>query len=256
VSPVPGAVSDPSSLADRDVTFSGAGGDAVGGYLVEPRGSDPRPGLLVLHEAMGLNDHIRDVARRFANIGFSALAPDLYAREGSPGTDVGAFMKAMLAVPDERAVADLDGAAAFLRDLETANGKVGCIGFCSGGRQTLLFACSSSAPDVAVDCWGGFTLYASPDDVTTPTRPVPVADLIPGLACPLMIAVGAEDTNPSPADADLLRERLWTAGKDFRIEVFEEAGHAFFADYRPSYQEEAAKRLWHEVVPYLRDHLD
>jgi carboxymethylenebutenolidase len=256
VSSVPGAVSDRSSLVDREVTFSGAGGDSLAGYLVEPSGSETRPGLIVIHEAMGLNDHIRDVARRFANIGFSALAPDLYTREGAPGAGVAEFMKAMWAVPDERAVADLDGAAAYLRGLDAASGKLGCIGFCSGGRQTLLFACSSSAPDVAVDCWGGFTLYASQDDVTTPTRPVPVADLIPGLSCPLMLVVGAEDTNPSPADADLLRERLWTADKDFRVEIFENAGHAFFADYRPSYQEEAAQRLWHEVVPYLREHLN
>jgi carboxymethylenebutenolidase len=255
VSPVPGAVSDASSLVDRDVQFSGAGGDSLNAYLVEPAGSEARPGLIVIHEAMGLNDHIRDVARRFANVGFSVLAPDLYSREGPPGEEFEDIMRVMQAVPDERVVGDLDASASFLRGLATASGKLGCIGFCSGGRQTLLFACSSQALDVAIDCWGGYTLQASADDVTTPNRPVPVADLIPSLGCPLMIAIGAEDANPSPADADLLRERLWTADKDFRIEVFEDAGHAFFADYRPNYREEAAHRLWHEVVPFLRHHL-
>ncbi len=225
------------------------------GYLVEPAEAGTRPGLVVLHEAFGLNDHIRDVADRFANVGFAALAPDLYTREGAPGEDFPAIQRTMQAMPDSRLVADLEGAAAFLRALQSASGKVGCIGFCSGGRQTLLFTCSSQALDAAVDCWGGTTLRANADELTTANRPVPPADLIPQLACPLMIAIGADDKNPSPEDGEIFRERLAAAGKEFRVDVYEDAGHAFFADYRENYREQAAHRLWAEVVPFLRQHL-
>src|SRR5436853_707759 len=160
---VPGAVRDPSRLTTSEVTFAGAGGDQLNGYLAAPDGADMRPGIVVIHEAYGLNDHIRDVARRFAAQGYTVLAPDLYTREGPPGETFEEIMGKMQKMPDSRIVGDLDGAAAFLRVRPEASGKVGVIGFCSGGRQTLLFACSSESPDAAVDCWGGSVLRASKD---------------------------------------------------------------------------------------------
>jgi carboxymethylenebutenolidase len=108
-----------------------------------------------VHEAFGLNDHIRDIARRFAALGYTAVAPDLYSREGAPADgDMDAVLATMRAMLDERIVGDLVGAAALLREQPNAGVRVGCVGFCSGGRQTLLAACSSTAIDAAVDCWG------------------------------------------------------------------------------------------------------
>ena len=152
---VPGAVEDPSSLETAEVSFTGFDRDELNGYLAVPASDELRPGLIVIHEAFGLNDHICDVARRFAAQGYTVLAPDLYTREGAPGEDWEQIKAKMQKMPDKRIVGDLEGAAAFLRVRPEATGKVGCIGFCSGGRQTLLFACSSDAPDAAVDCWGG-----------------------------------------------------------------------------------------------------
>lgn len=252
----PGTVAEPERLQTRDVSFAGAGGDAIDGYQALPAAAGPHPGLLVLHEAFGLNDHIRDVARRFAAVGFAALAPDLYSREGAPGAQLEAVMRTMLAMPDERIVGDLDGAAAFLRSQPECSGRVGCIGFCSGGRQALLFACSSEAADAAVDCWGGSITRADANNETTPQRPVPVIDLLGQLSCPLMAVFGAEDANPSPQVAAALRERAAELAVEVEVEVYEDAGHAFFADYRPTYRPEAARRLWTAVVPFLHRHLD
>src|SRR6266403_1746846 len=87
--------------------------------------------------------------------------------------------------------------AAYLRGLSGATGKVGAIGFCSGGRHTLLFACSSNKVDAAVDCWGGFIQRATPDAETTPARPTPIFNLVDRLSCPLFAVFGEEDQNPS-----------------------------------------------------------
>ncbi len=239
-------------IEEVEVSFPGHNDVAIDGYLARPATNGPRPELIVIHEAFGLNDHIRDVARRFAAIGYLALAPDLYTREGMPADpQLEDIMRIMLAQPDERVVGDLEGAADFLAEQPQASGKVGCVGFCSGGRQTLLLACSSDRLDAAVDCWGAFVRSATRDAQTTPERPAPVIDLAENLSCPLMIAVGAEDQNPSPEDAEALTERLRAAGKEFELDVYEGAGHAFFADYRPNYVEEAAFRLWDRMTGFL-----
>src|SRR5258707_246986 len=116
--------------------------------------------------------------------------------------------------------------------------RVGCIGFGMGGRYTLLFACSSEQLNAAVDCWGGFIDKAAPDERSTPRRPVPPLELADGLRCPLLAAVGAEDQNPSPAIGAQLLERARTSGQEVKLDVYEGAGHAFFADYRPTYRPE------------------
>jgi len=257
VTAVPGQVADPSAVVGEDVELPGAEGDAVRGYLARPRGAGAAcAGIVVVHEAFGLNEHIRDVARRFANVGYHALAPDLYTREGAPPEgDREAVFTAIGALPDARAVADLQGAAAFLRELPGATGRIGSIGFCSGGRQTLLFACSDDAPNAAVDCWGGSILRAGPDAQTTPARPVPPIDLADRLACPVLLVAGAEDANPSPADVEAFARRARAAGHEATVQVYEGAGHAFFADYRPMYRPEAAARLWPELLAFLDAHL-
>ena len=252
---VPGEVLNPAALRATDVTFN-CDGAAIEGYLARPATTDLRSSILVIHEAFGPVEHIRDIARRFANIGFNALAPDLYSRIGAPDpSDMQSVRNKMFSLPDAQIVRDLEAAAAYLRALDGATAKVGCIGFCSGGRQTLLFACSSDKLDAAVDCWGGFITRASDDAKTTPERPRPVIDMVTGLRCPLFVVIGAEDQNPSPGEGAELRSRLEQAGKTAVVEVFENAGHAFLADYRPSYREGPALELWPQIVSFFETHL-
>ena len=254
---VPGAVTDPSLILAHELVFAGHGGDDVGGYLARPAEEGARAGMIVIHEAGGLGEHIRDVVDRFANIGYVALGVDLYSREGGPPPpgDMEALFARLFSMPDERVLGDLDGAAEILRAREDTTGRLGCIGFCMGGRYTLLFATARRELDAAVDCWGGFIDKATVEERSTPARPTPPLELAPQLCCPLYAAFGEEDHNPSPELAGPLMEAAAKSGQEVLAEVYEGAGHAFFADYRPTYRPEAAHRLWEHAVPFLDRHL-
>jgi carboxymethylenebutenolidase len=166
-----------------------------------------------------------------------------------------ALFARLFSMSDEIALGDLEGAADVLLARDDANGKVGCIGFCMGGRYTLLFAGASDRLSAAVDCWGGFVDKATPDEQTTPLRPTPPLELAAQLSCPLLAAVGAEDHNPSPEIAQELRERAAASGHEVKVDVYEGAGHAFFADHRPTYRPGPAAKLWGEILPFLERHL-
>jgi carboxymethylenebutenolidase len=254
---VPGAVSDPTRISGEELTFAGAGGTQVNGYLARPADASSHPGMVVIHEAGGLGEHIIDVCNRLANIGYVALGIDLYTREGGPPdtSDMPATMARLFAISDTTVLGDLQGAADHLRSLDGVTGRIGCIGFCMGGRYALLFACASDRLNAAVDCWGGFIDRATPDERSTPARPTPPLELAGRLSCPLLAAVGAEDHNPSPQLAEQLRERVRASGQEVKVDLYEGAGHAFFADYRPTYRPEAAAKLWREIVPFLHQHL-
>jgi carboxymethylenebutenolidase len=257
---VPGAVLDTSGLSAEDLTYPGHGGTAINAYLARPlaaSASDRRPAMIVIHEAGGLGDHIRDVVRRFADLGYVALGVDLYTREGGPPDtgDLQALFARLFSMPDEVVLGDLVGAADYLRAREDVDGRVGCIGFCMGGRYTLLFACATDKLDAAVDCWGGFVHAATPEERSTPQRPTPPLELGGRLNCPLYAAVGAEDHNPSPEIAERLRAAVADSPHETQVDVYEGAGHAFFADYRPTYRPEPAALLWARIVPFLKRHL-
>jgi carboxymethylenebutenolidase len=254
---VPGAVADTSGLLAEELTFPGADGFAVGGYLVRPDAPGPHPGMVVIHEAGGLNAHVRDVANRLAALGHIALGVDLYTREGSPPPtgDLPAMMARLFSMSDATVLGDLEGAADLLRARDDCSGRIGCIGFCMGGRYTLLFACASDRLDAAIDCWGGFIDRATPEERSTPERPRPPLELAEQLHCPLLAAVGAEDSNPSPEIGAELRQRAAASEREVEVDVYDGAGHAFFADYRPTYRPGPAAELWQRIVPFLGRHL-
>jgi len=253
---VPGLVTDPSRIKGGIVHIP-SGGTKIPGYLAQPNTPGTYPGIVVIHEAFGLADHICDLARRFANIGYNALAPDLYWRDGAPKDpgDMSSVMPVMFGLKDSQAVGDLEAAADYLSGLAGATGKIGAIGFCSGGRQTLLFACSSGKVDAAIDCWGGFINRANPDNETTPSRPKPILDMVPQMHCPVFGVFGEEDQNPPVALEAELKKRAQAAGKDVTTKIYKGAGHAFLADYRPSYREAPAHELWSDVTAYFGKHL-
>jgi carboxymethylenebutenolidase len=260
---VPGAVGDPTRIVGDELTYPGAAGTEINAYLARPADASSHAGIIVIHEAGGLGDHIRDICNRMANIGYVALGVDLFTREGGPPdtSDTQAMMQRLFSMSDELALGDLEGAADYLRGLDGVTGRIGCVGFCMGGRYTLLFACASDKLTAAVDCWGGFIDSATFDERSTERRPTPPLELVEEhLQCPLLAAVGAEDHNPSPELADELRERALRSpagrsGQEIKVDVYDGAGHAFFADYRPSYRREPAAKLWREIVPFLQRHL-
>jgi carboxymethylenebutenolidase len=253
---VPGAVTDPSRIKGGVIALPSGGGQ-IAAYLATPNQPGNYPGIVVIQEAFGLVDHICDVARRFANIGYNACAPALYWRRGGPKNpdSMDDVRPVMFGLPDSEAVQDLEAAADYLNGMAGATGKVGAIGFCSGGRHTLLFACSSNKVNAAIDCWGGFIQRATPDAETTAARPKAPLDMVGQLHCPLFGVFGEEDQNPPVALEAELKKRTQAAGKDVTTKIYKNAGHAFLADYRPSYREAAAQELWGDAQSFFGKHL-
>src|SRR2546423_2427904 len=184
---VPGVVTDPSRIKGGVVSLT-SGGAQIPAYMARPHQPGNYPGIVVIQEAFGLVDHICDLARRFANIGYNACAPALYWRRGAPKDPdiMEQVFPVMFGLPDNEALQDLNAAADHLRGMPGATGKVGAIGFCSGGRHTLLFACSSGKVDAAVDFLGGFIHRADPDQESNVAPTKPPLDMFGLLHCPLL----------------------------------------------------------------------
>src|ERR1700677_3523695 len=152
------------AMRAETVEIPGHGGAAVEAYLAQPLDGPPTGGVVVIHHMPGYDDATKEITRKFAAHGYLAICPNLYTREapGASPDDAAAAARAQGGVPDERLVGDVGGAAAHLRALPTSNGKVATIGYCSGGRQSFLAACSLEL-DAAVDCYGGFAGAPPPD---------------------------------------------------------------------------------------------
>src|SRR6202046_1614921 len=132
------------SLRSETIRITGADGEEIEAYLARPDGDGPRGGVVVIHHMPGYDRGSKEIVRRFAELGYDAIMPNLYWREapGASPDDAAATARANGGVPDERLVGDVAGGAEYLKGLPTANGKVGTIGYCSGGRQSFLAAVS------------------------------------------------------------------------------------------------------------------
>lgn len=248
----PGAVADLSHIETRASTVAVPDGE-LPVFVATPKTGPVAQGVLVIHDGAGLTSHAEDICTRFANVGYAALAPDLYWRVGAPEDASPPAMRAQMFQLDDRdVVADLAACCDHMRQ-ELGSQAVATIGFCMGGRFAVLLACQGGL-DLAISCWGGFVTTADGEHESTPLRPVRPIDAITGLDCPLLIAIGEEDTNPSPADGEALRA---AAPSDVPVElaVYPDAGHAFFADYRSNYRPKPARQLWEDVLGFLDRHL-
>ncbi len=229
--------------------FPGDKGDIIGGYIARPLGSGIYPGVIVIHEVFGLVRHTKELVRKFAADGYIAIAPDLYYREG-PGDPeiISTAVRQKGGIPDSRVISDLEGCVTALRSIATCNGKIGCIGHCSGGRQTLLFACNTKNLAAAVNCYGGRVVT----DELTPNQPKPVIDMVSKLSCPLLGLFGQSDANPSPEHVARLEQELKKHQKKYESKSYPpDTGHGFFADYRPSYRQESAVDGWQRIFDFF-----
>jgi len=233
---------DPA-LTSSDAKFAADDGAAISGYLTRPKGDGRHPAVVVIHGWDGINDHIRDVARRIAKAGYVALAPDLLSRQGGtssfPSTE--AAIQAGRKLDDEMITKDLTGAVNFLKaqNFVRAN-KIGVIGFCWGGGKTLLFTTRSKDLAAAVIYYGDNPRNL--DDVKNITAPV------------LGQYGGADDRITSGVPN--LEEAMKKYGKSFEYKVYSGAPHAFNTDTSPrSYREEAAKEAWGRTLDFFKKHL-
>ncbi len=242
------------ALSATTVRIRGADGDDIEAYLARPEGDERRGGVVVVHHMPGWDRATKEMARRFAELGYDAVCPNLYWREAPNAApdDAAATARARGGVPDSRLVGDVGGAAAHLRSLPTSNGKVGVVGFCSGGRQSVLAACNLDL-DAAVDCYGAYVTGTPPEGY-----PVPVTNLvdqIPNLRCPVLGLFGNEDKRPSPEHVDEFEKLLQRHGKSYEFRRYDDAGHGFFAVDRPSYRVAAANDGWERIADFFGRYL-
>jgi len=236
------------------VLMRGHRGDQIDAYLARPVGVAAVPGVVVIHHMPGWDGPTKEIARRFAHHGFAALSPNLHFREGkATPQENSASVRAAGGMPDDRTMGDVQGAVDHLRTLPYLNGRVGIIGYCSGGRQSYLAACTLRGIDAAVDCYGGGVVAKAEE--LTPRQPVAPIDFTRDLQCPLLGLFGVEDTRPSPEDTARTREALDKFGKTYEFHTYDNAGHAFFAVDRPQYRQAAAVDGWEKVFAFFGKHL-
>lgn len=242
-------------IRTETVTVQGLGGDSVEAYLARPADDGPHPGVVVVHHMPGWDEWTLEVTWKLAHHGFATIAPHLYSRYG-PGSpdDVAARARGFGGMSDAEVVGDVEGSAKYLRAQTFSNGKVGVIGFCSGGRQTYIVACKVPGIDAAVDCWGGGVIVDD-DSQLTERRPVAPITMTPDLACPLLGIFGNDDENPSPQEVDRTEEELKRLGKAYEFYRYDGAGHAFFSTDRYRYRPEQAVDAWSKVYAFFGRHL-
>ena len=209
------------------------------GYLAVPE-SGEGPGVVVLQEWWGLVDHIKDVADRFADAGFVALAPDMYhGKKADHPDDAG---RLMMALEIDRAEKDLRGAIEYLLSLpETTSQNVGTVGFCMGGQLSLYAACINPRVGACVDYYG---IHPS------------VVPEIKKLRAPVLGFFGADDPYVTPDAARQLKAQLDDNGKRAEFHIYDHAGHAFFNDSRPeAFNRAFADDSWMRMLAFYREHL-
>jgi carboxymethylenebutenolidase len=242
------------ALIAGNVRLTGHGGDEINAYQVVSEEDGPRGGVLVIHHLPGWDSSTKEIARRFAAHGYNANCPNLYAREGldTDPDDAAAAARANGGVSDEQFLGDVSAAIDALRALPNANGKVGVIGYCSGGRQSFLTAVSLPV-DAAVDCYGAFVTGTVPEGF--PMKATPIVDKTPSLGCPLLGLFGADDKYPDTEHVAELEQALIANGKTYEFHSYEGAGHAFFSTDRPSFRPEAALDGWQRIFSWFGQYL-
>jgi carboxymethylenebutenolidase len=231
---------DDQRVEAEEITYPGADRVEMKGYLARPAGQNSGlPAVIVIHENRGLNDHIRDVARRLAVDGFMALAPDYLSPSGGTPADEDRARE-LIGELDRRKVTDNSIATiAFLQAHESANGNVGAVGFCWGGGAVNDLAVAATSLDA------GVAYYGRQAD----------AEGVERIVAPLLLHYAGEDARIN-AGIEAYRAALEAAGKSFEIHVYEGVQHAFNNDTSAARYDEAAARLaWQRTIAFLKREL-
>jgi len=227
-----------ANIVTSSIHFS-AGARQSMGFLACSEDGEPRPGLLVLQEFWGLNDHIKDVTNRFAAEGFVALAPDMY--DGKVTTDATEARQLMMSMDQAVALQKLNGAIECLKaNAQVAREKIGVVGFCMGGFLALNLGCHNK------DVRAVTALYGR----------IPPNSVLENLTAPVLYVFGQQDHHLPAADVDRLEQFIARTGRTGGVLRYPQADHAFFNDTRKEvYREADAKDAWMKALAFLREHL-
>lgn len=219
-------------------------------YRAQPDQADAAlPVVLVIQEIFGVHEYIQDVCRRLAKQGYLAIAPDLFFRQGdaSKYSDVQTLISELVSkVPDEQVLADLDATVAWATANHGDANRVAITGFCWGGRITWLYAAHNPRLKAAAAWYGRLVGQASANN---PKHPI---DVVSKLQAPVLGLYGGKDQGIPLETVEQMREALKRNRKTGQFYVYDEAGHAFHADYRPSYLAAAAQDGWKEMLAWFK----
>ena len=223
---------------------------SIPAYRAMPDNGGPFPTVLVIHEAWGVHEHIKDLCRRLAKLGYFAIAPELWARQGNAAAakDMDETRRIMSSVPEAQVMSDLDATETYAKSTGKADTtKLAVTGFCWGGRETWLYAAHNPDLKAAVPWYG----VDRPAGELTPQNPVDIASQV---KCPVLAFYGGEDQSIPPETREKREAECKAAGKTCEMKVYPDAPHGFNADYRPSYRADDAKDAWARMLAWFKKH--
>ncbi len=238
-----------TGLTAGEVKIPAKGGD-MPAYRAMPEKGGPFPTILVVQEIFGVHEHIKDICRRLAKLGYFAVAPELYARQGdvSKMTDIQEIIsKVVSKVPDSQVMADLDATVAWAKKTGKADTpRLGITGFCWGGRIVWLYAAHNK------DLKAGVAWYGRLVGKATELQPKYPIDVVKELKCPVLGLYGGADQGIPVATVEQMRQALKEADKTAEIIVYPETPHGFYADYRPTYRKDKAEDAWKKMLEWFK----
>ncbi len=237
-------------LTQETVSIAAGDGFAMPAYVARPEKAENAPIIVVVHEIFGVHEWIRDMCRRFAREGYYAIAPDLFARHGDATkiADIKQLISSIVSkAPDAQVMADIDAAYDWAGKHGGDAARRGITGFCWGGRIVWLYAAHSAQLDAGVAFYGRLV------SDKTALQPLSVVEQAAALKAPVLGQYGGLDKGIPVADVETMRAALTKAGKSppDAVTVYPEADHGFMADYRPSYNEAAAKEAWAATLEWF-----
>jgi len=242
---------DAKGLVAGPVTIDVADGK-LPAYRARPAQRGHYPLVLVIQEIFGVHEHIQDVCRRFAKLGYVAIAPELFARQGNVAqmTDIGQILQQVVSkVPDAQVMADLDATVAWAAKHEgAASAKLGIVGFCWGGRTTWLYAAHNPAVKA------GVAYYGLLSGMKSEIKPADPLDLAATLKVPVLGLYAGTDAYIPQDQVAQMQQSLEKSGSGSEMLVFPAADHGFHADYRPTYDASVATYAWKLTTDWLKNH--
>jgi carboxymethylenebutenolidase len=228
------------------------GSEEMPAYRAMPSSGGPFPTILVVQEIFGVHEHIKDLCRRLGKLGYFAVAPELYARQGdvSKLEDIQEILtKVVSKVPDEQVMSDLDATVAWAKKTNKADtAKLGITGFCWGGRIVWLYAAHNPNLKAGVAWYGRLV---GKTDKLHPKNPI---DLVGSLKAPVLGLYGAADMGIPVDTVEKMRKALKDEKKEAEIVVYPDTPHGFNADYRDSYRKDKAEDGWKRMLAWFKQH--
>jgi carboxymethylenebutenolidase len=244
-------VTDSKGLIAGEVSIPVSDGN-IPAYRAAPAKAGKYPVILVSQEIFGVHEHIKDMCRRFAKLGYYAIAPELFARQGdvSKMTDIGEILSSVVAkVPDDQVMSDLDATLAFAKASGSADGeKVGIVGYCWGGRTIWLYANHNPAIKA------GVSYYGLLDGMKSEIKANDPVDIAENIKVPVLGLYAGKDSYITAPVIEKMEEGISKSGSGSEIIVFPGVSHGFNADYRPTYDKTAATYAWKLTRDWLKDH--